>query len=540
MDKYSLGNQLELGIKKSKELKMDYKDWCEGGKSGFSEKIEDRDVLQELFIQLQSGIIKHLYVVDLSRLSRNPIVSSLLRQEMEKKGVSLYTNETNIDFQSDEQVLMYDFVSSMNNFFIKVQRKKSMVGKVSHFKSGGYRGGVFPFGYKSENIDGKRKLVINTDESVWVRKIFEWYDKGKSINDIGKSLDKNGMKPRRSEFWCGGSILKILKNELYLGKDTFTDNITNPKKPKILINKNKDLQIVDDVLFSKVSHKIEHGRSLRNQINKSKHNVLLRGFLFCGDCDSVWGVRINPEKYERYYYCRSRENNWRKKKKKKNCRIKKSINIPHTDKIIWETLVELLNKSNTIKEIIKQKELEIKVENKKRQQTILSGLKKKVTYVKKKLWDLEVREKEIREWYAGGEIDKTEFKSLRNVTRKKKDNRFFELEKIELDIQQITDKKIWIDWLEKHSKWIKELKEDLSIEEKQKIVKEFVYKIVVNFDSEKNLHLLQLHLELPIINDVYVSRGTQKNKKRDYEIKSGNRFINKEVEKVKIGRKKKR
>mgnify|MGYP005640350541 CR=1 FL=1 len=35
--KYSLNNQLELGIVKSKELGMNYQDWNEEGKSGSSE-----------------------------------------------------------------------------------------------------------------------------------------------------------------------------------------------------------------------------------------------------------------------------------------------------------------------------------------------------------------------------------------------------------------------------------------------------------------------------------------------------------------------
>ena len=66
-NKYSLGNQLESGIKKSKELDMDYKDWNEEGVSGSSEKIEDREVLQELYLKLQLGEIKNLYVFDGSR-----------------------------------------------------------------------------------------------------------------------------------------------------------------------------------------------------------------------------------------------------------------------------------------------------------------------------------------------------------------------------------------------------------------------------------------------------------------------------------------
>ena len=158
--KYSLGNQLDSGIKKSKELGMDYQDWNEEGVSGSSENIEDREVLQELYLKLQLGEIKYLFVFDLSRLSRNPMVSSRLRKELENHEVKLYTNESDVDFRSDEQVLMYDFFSSINQFFVRVQRKKSMMGKVSHFKKGGWRGGTFPFGYESKKINGLKKEKV--------------------------------------------------------------------------------------------------------------------------------------------------------------------------------------------------------------------------------------------------------------------------------------------------------------------------------------------------------------------------------------------
>ena len=114
-DQHSLEDQLKLGKKKMKSLGLKkIKDWCEGGVSGSSENIEDREVLTELFTQVREGNVKHLYVLDLSRLSRNPMVSSLLRNDLEEQQVKLHTDESSVDFKSDEQVLMYDFFSSIN------------------------------------------------------------------------------------------------------------------------------------------------------------------------------------------------------------------------------------------------------------------------------------------------------------------------------------------------------------------------------------------------------------------------------------------
>lgn len=538
--KYSLENQLENGIKKSKELGMDYQDWNEEGVSGSSENIEDREILLELYSRLQMGEIKHLYVFDLSRLSRNPMVSSHLRKELELNEVKLYTNESDVDFKSDEQVLMYDFFSSINQFFVRVQRKKSMLGKVSHFKRGGWRGGTFPFGYESKNVNGIKKLVINPIESNWIRKIYDWYDSGSSIKDICEKLDKNNVKPRRGTFWSNGSVLVILKNDLYIGKDEMIDNITNPSKPKILYYIHKDIQIVDEETFNRVQNRIQLTLKRKNQLTKVKHNqILLRGMLFCEDCGEMYGSRVKPSKNEYYYYCRSRENNWRKihEDKKVKCSIKKSINIKNTDEQVWSTLIDVLGKSHIIKETIKNDVLFDKNKGDIKREERLNELKKKKNYLNKKIHELELRLKDNRNWYLVGDIDEKQFEDGNHLIEKTKEDRFNELEKISLRIESILNENKWINWLDKHKGWIDDLEKTYSLEEKKEIINEYVYKITVNFDKTINQHKLKLHLKLPIVNDKYKTLKGGKN--RLYEIQNGSSYTQTIVDRVKVGRKKK-
>ena len=75
--KYSLGNQLDSGIKKSKELGMDYQDWNEEGVSGSSENIEDRE---------DGGTPGFLQVIRVSlsmKLKEKMGVSNILKREHE-------------------------------------------------------------------------------------------------------------------------------------------------------------------------------------------------------------------------------------------------------------------------------------------------------------------------------------------------------------------------------------------------------------------------------------------------------------------------
>ena len=67
----SLENQKNLGIKKSHELGLEYKVWNEGGQSSFNNDLDNRPQLVELLSEIDSGSIKHLFVYNTDRLSRN-------------------------------------------------------------------------------------------------------------------------------------------------------------------------------------------------------------------------------------------------------------------------------------------------------------------------------------------------------------------------------------------------------------------------------------------------------------------------------------
>jgi len=535
--KYSLGIQLKKGKSLSKKLGLDYKDWSEGGKSGSSENIEDRPVLSDLFLDIKLGKVKHIFVQDLSRLSRNPMVSSMLRIELEKHEVKLYTDNSEMDFGSDEQTLLYDFMSSINQFFVKINTKKSKLGKVEHFKKGGYRGGTFPMGYKSKKVDGLRRLVIVPKESDYIRKIFEWYDEDKTIKQIGRLLDKEKFPPRRSKVWNFQSVVNILKNPLYIGVDTMTDS--SRKDRPVMKNIDESLRIVDDELFGRVQQKIEDILILRNQLKKMKHEVLLRGKLWCESCGSVFGVRVKPKKNERYYYCRSKENNWREldKKKRVKCDLGKSLNIPNTDRIVWETLIEILGDSHHIKEIIKEQEFQKKKElEKKTDETqLLKKLNSSKRTIRRKLKDIDERGDENREWYLGGDITKGEWEKGNQIIEKGKSKLWSEYRQLDLRIQNIKNKKLWIDWLDTHTSWVKNINNIESIDDRKELLNRYVNRIMVSYNDKKKNHTIELNLKIPMVNDGYEVVGKNLGK-RKYEIKSGSSYFKTDVPPTKQGR----
>ena len=78
-DGTSLDTQKKIGIEKSKELGFSHKIWNEGGASSHHEDLENRPVLMHLLSEVENGSVKHLWVYNNDRLSRNEITQQTIK-----------------------------------------------------------------------------------------------------------------------------------------------------------------------------------------------------------------------------------------------------------------------------------------------------------------------------------------------------------------------------------------------------------------------------------------------------------------------------
>ena len=97
IDGTSLEIQKDNGLELSKTLGLDYKDWNEGHGSGFEEFREFRPVFSRLLEHIRIGKVKHLFVKDLSRLTRNEMDSFKINSLLLHNSVSLYTQDGKYD-----------------------------------------------------------------------------------------------------------------------------------------------------------------------------------------------------------------------------------------------------------------------------------------------------------------------------------------------------------------------------------------------------------------------------------------------------------
>jgi DNA invertase Pin-like site-specific DNA recombinase len=219
----SLASQLELGIRKARELGFPFNHWNEGGRSSHHEEIEGRPVLFRLYQAIKSGQVKHLWVYDQSRLSRNDQVASVFRYQCNKQGVRIYTKDGQFDLSSPQDKFLKQLLDATAEFDNALRAERTRIGKLARVKSGQWHGGPPPFGYY---IHAKR-LQENPREAYWVREIFSRILCGASVAQVKKHLEDNNVQTRRGNaYWSLGSIRAILGNTHYKGYYDFKDAAT--------------------------------------------------------------------------------------------------------------------------------------------------------------------------------------------------------------------------------------------------------------------------------------------------------------------------
>jgi DNA invertase Pin-like site-specific DNA recombinase len=264
----SLQSQLELGKEKAEELGFSYQHWDEGGKSSHHDEIAERPVLASLYQAVRKGLVKHIWVYDQSRLSRNDQVASVLRFEFGRQGVTLYTKGGQFDLSSPHDNLYKQFLDAIAQFDNTLRAERTRLGKLQRVRSGYWHGGPPPFGYRL--VD--RKLEVEPTEAKWVAHMFKLSAGGASPAQIKQELDANGVTARRGGLWTIGSIAAMLKkNRHYTGQYLFQDKKSGESIPVICPG------IVDQSTWEAVQVLHRMGGSRQQQRNAtSKHFYLLR------------------------------------------------------------------------------------------------------------------------------------------------------------------------------------------------------------------------------------------------------------------------
>ena len=498
----SLDTQIELGKKKAKELGMKHKIWNEGAASSKYEDFENRPVLQELIGQIGNGVVKHLYVFNNDRLSRNEDTQYTIRYALTRNGVFLYTPAGQFDLSTPQDKLLKGMLDGIAQYENTLRTERSRLGRIAKSKQNFYRGGQLPYGWMS--VD--KQLIPHPEESKWVKRIFKWKYDGKSTQWIKGQLDSKGVVARRGGLFSTGSIDRMLEATHHKGYYSWTD-----KKSGETIECSCD-PIVDETIWNALAEKRKQYLRRKQQKNRTKKFYLMRDFMVCGHCGSNIRGHQHSIRRSQTYYCPKKMRDWKKgpipdkdkwargKVGEKGCEMNRSLNIPIAEKHIWDVVMDVVSRSSLLKQVFKDDVLQTKFKGDKETETLLKKEREKSSRLKKELKQVQSSLAEVETNKLLNKHDPVVYKQIKaNLDaemQKKKD----QIEQTRIRIKNLGDKKSWLDWIDKYGDDLT-LKKDLRKEDKKEYLEGLLDRIEVRLDKKTNNHTLKVFFRLGLVGD---------------------------------------
>lgn len=377
LESESITNQKSLLLQYIKENKYRVYDiYVDDGYSGTN---FDRPDFNRLIRDIELGKVNMVITKDMSRLGRDYIgTGNLIEKYFPEHNIRYIAVTDNIDtFLDSSNNDIAPFKAIMNDMYAKDISKKIKSSLRAKMKDGKFVGGRTPFGYKKDP-DDKNHLVIDEEQSIVVKRIFEMCLSGLSFFKIAKKLTKEHIKTPAQYYnfewksnynlnyglWHSKTIRDILTNRMYIGDLVQNKrNKVNYKVKRIIKNnpnsyivvENTHEAIIDKDVFYEVQKRIPKnvGR------NEKKEEHLLDGLLYCAECGHRISVSPRRKKDNRCYticnyyrtymkerLCTTHSNNYDELEKVVINSLKKSCLDYIDKKQIKEKVLNNLNEDN--------------------------------------------------------------------------------------------------------------------------------------------------------------------------------------------------
>ena len=336
-----------------------------------------------------------------------------------------------------------------------------------------------------------KKLELHEEKSKWVKKIYNWYDEGKSTVWIRNELFVNGIKPPREkgDWFPLRTLTIILSNKNYIGKDIYHDKSTE------ITHTNKCPSIIDKSIFDSIQKKFSHNRG---QYIKRRKDYLLRGIIKCSDGTPMNCRGINnTNKHE--LYCCNHQQRKHLKRKTNPCPIIKSLRQNDMNEYVWDLMCNTLSMSHNYREEIKQE-----IVGNKPQYSIRS-YNLKIKKLNQKLMNLDERKMDLEKRFYSGDMIQKKYNILMDTIEQKENEVIKKIEKNRFQLQSLDQKTEWVSWLDVHFSRIDELREVDTYEERRKTITKYIHEIMVlDFNKDTRQHTIVIKFRLPLFNDKFV------------------------------------
>jgi site-specific DNA recombinase len=271
---------------------------------GFSGGNMDRPALQRLLQDMAAGHIDCVVVQKVDRLSRSLLDFAKMMETFDKCHVTFVSITQQFHSATSMGRLILNVLLSFAQFERDLISERTRDKIAATKRKGKWCGGVPILGY---DVDSRTsKLVVNDQEAVQVRAIFELYLELQSVGASVQALTQRGW---RNKSFCtrkgherGGkpftntSLQLLLTNVLYVGDIKHKGQVHPGEHPGI----------VTDGIWQQVQDLLAAQAQSKSHLVRNRSGSLLKGLLHCQAC----GCRMTPThaitnggKRYHYYVC---------------------------------------------------------------------------------------------------------------------------------------------------------------------------------------------------------------------------------------------
>lgn len=489
----SIRNQRSLlqdFVSKHSELSL-IEEYVDDGYSGAN---FERPAFQRMMEDVRNHKINCIIVKDLSRLGRNYIETGRYLEKifpvLGVRFIAVNDHYDSADTKNDADQIIVPFKNLINDAYCRDISMKIRSQLEIKRKKGEFTGSYASYGYAKDPVD-KNHLVIDEYAAEIVRFIFYMKMDGYSADRIAMKLNEMGvltpMEYKRScgfnytcgfrsykdAKWCATSVLRILKNELYVG--TMVQGKTRKINYKVKVCMDvrpEDWVRVEGTHEPIVSREIfecvQNLMKLDTRTSPEEEMIyIFSGLLRCGDCGQNMVRRVVKKKGKqyRYYHCSTYKN-------KEGCT---SHNI--SDAKLQKVVLEAIQKQIAL--LVQADAIMAQIENIPQQQFGVKLLDSQIRTLNAEVQKYKDLRNNLYQDMVDGIITREEYRDIKQTFTRK-------MERAEESIRELETKKRRLLSNEMRTqKWVEEFKNCRNIESLDRKVTVMLIKRIVIYSSDR-------------------------------------------------------
>lgn len=253
-------------------------------------QIKKRSGFKKMIQDALNGEVDLIITKEVARFARNTVDTLSYTRKLKSAGVGVIFTIDNIDTRDADGELHLTIMASIAQEESRKTSERVKWGQKRQMEKGVVFGRDL-LGYTVQN----GQLHINEEEVPIVQAIFHKYtNEGKGTWTIANELLVEGMRPKRIALWSNVVILRVLRNEKYVGdlcqKKTYTpDYLTHSKKynrgeEEMVYLKEHHEPIIDRDLWNRTQEELKRRSPSEEQKSKHSNRYWCSGKIHCAEC----------------------------------------------------------------------------------------------------------------------------------------------------------------------------------------------------------------------------------------------------------------